>query len=218
MARRGRPRKNGKRTASGQLSRSTLAVLERAEREQVMAQPHRACLPEALRMDQRAESAIGRMFLMEDITEAQFWAADRWRSIVAQFHVVLASPMTGGSMLGRIVAPGAGQDEESGKNERPETEEEMRERVLDQHGEAMRAIRSLDHSPLVFRVMEAVVIKDEACRNPQALARLVSGLDALCRLWKLSNDSGSRKLRATKQEKGAWPHEEKEVHIVYSSR
>lgn len=215
MAKRGRPRKAGQRTASGQLSRSTIAVLERGEREAVMAQPHRAGLPEELRMDQRAESVIGRMFLTGAITEAQYWAADRWRALVAQFHVVLATPMTTGSMLGRMVAPAAGQEEASGTDERRETEEEMRERVLAQHKAAMGEIRALDASPLIFRAMEQVILRDCACGGGDA-AHLQRGLDALAFLWKLSDDSGLRKRRCWRGERPTWGHDEREVDIVYS--
>ncbi|UOK73002.1 hypothetical protein [Ancylobacter polymorphus] len=215
MAKRGRPRKAGKRTASGQLSRSTIAVLERGEREAVMAQPHRASLPEELRMDQRAESVIGRMFLTGAISEAQYWAADRWRALVAQFHVVLATPMTTGSMLGRMVAPAAGQEEASGTDERRETEEEMRERVLTQHKAAMGEIRALDSAPLIFRAMEAVILRDCACSKREQ-EHLQRGLDALAWLWKLSDDSGLRKRRVWRPERAAWEHEEREIRIVYS--
>lgn len=213
-SKRGRPRKTGTRTASGQLSRSTMAVLERCERETVMAQPHRASLPEALRMDQRAESVIGRMFLTDAITEAQYWAADRWRVLVAQFHVVLATPMATGSLLGRMVAPAIGQEEASGTSECRESEEEMRERVLAQHGAAMRTIRALDSAALIFRTMEEVILRDRACGTLDA-AHMQRGLDALARLWKLSDDEGSRRIRAKRHDRATWAHEGREVRIVY---
>lgn len=192
-----------------------MAVLERGEKETVLAQPHRACLPEHLRMDQRAESEIGRLFLMERVSEAQFWAADRWQSVVAQFRVVLVSPMPTSGLLGRMVAPGVGQDEASGNAERRESEEEMRERVLDQHGDAMRAISALDDSGVVFRVMQRVVLHGEAC--PQHHVKyLQCGLDALAKLWKLSDDKDLRKMRSVRHDRALWSHEEKEVSIVYS--
>lgn len=165
-------------------------------------------------MDQRAESAIGRMFLTGAISEAQFWASDRWKSIVAQFHVVLATPMTTGSTMGLMVAPGVGQEEESGKAERRETDIEMRDRVLDQHKAAMQAIRALDASALVFAVLETVVLRDQPC-GAQMIFHLRKGLDALGNLWGLSNDADYRPVRSKRYDRAAWDHEEKEVMIIY---
>ncbi len=165
-------------------------------------------------MDQRAECAIGRMFLTRTISEGQFWAADRWKSIVAQFHIVLATPMATGSTMGLMVAPGVGQDEESGKAERRESDVEMRERVLDQHKAAMQAIRALDASALVFAVLEAVVLRDQPC-DAEMIFHLRKGLDALGSLWGLRDDTDFRPIRSKRHDRAAWGHEEKEVMIVY---
>ncbi|QIB32646.1 hypothetical protein [Ancylobacter pratisalsi] len=184
-----------------------------------MAQPHRAVLPEDCRMDQRAGTEIGRMFLLGRISEAKYWAAERWQSIITQFHVVLATPMVGGSSLGRMVAPGIGQDEASGNSERPETEEEMHDRVLAQHGAAMRVLRDIDHAPLVFMALEHVVLKGLPASAKQ-VERLNQGLSALCRLWKMDEDGAGYPQRAgtrkTAHSKAPWPYDEKEVKIVYA--
>jgi hypothetical protein len=206
----GRKKKAGKRTPSGQLSRSASAILERGERELGMMQPHRAWLPEASRLDQRAESELGRIYLAGHITEPQCWAGEKWRGIVQDYRRFLASPVTAGSMLGQMVASGAGQEEESGTTERPETDEERRTRVLAQHGAAMRAIpRS------AFPVMEAVVILDHAHHATQ-LPALQIGLSALARLWKMTDDM-PRSVRGSRAERPSWGHDEKEVTIVYSN-
>lgn len=59
MSRAGRKRKSGKRYASGDL------VPARAPDDRIRAarQPHRRCLDEAVRLDERAESPLGRLLL-----------------------------------------------------------------------------------------------------------------------------------------------------------
>jgi hypothetical protein len=214
MAKKGRKRKAGNRTASGQLSRSMSAVLERGERELAMRQPHRAWLPEAHRLDQRAESELGRIYLAGHISEPQCWAGERWREIVREYRYFLASPVTPGSALGRMVAstidPDAWRNGESGTSERAETDEEKRSRVLARHGAALREIpRS------AFPVMEAVVILDRAL-DPALLPALQVGLAALARLWKMS-DEVPLGVRGSRSERPSWGHDEKEVTIVYSN-
>lgn len=214
MAKKGRKRKAGNRTASGQLSRSMSAILDRGERELAMMQPHRAWLPEASRLDQRAESELGRLHLAGHISEPQCWAGERWRGIVAEYRRFLATPVTSGSTLGQMVANNVGPDDwrsgESGKSERPETDEEKRARVLTQHGAALRAIPRSS-----FLVMEAVVILDRTL-DPAQLPALQIGLSALAQLWRMTDDV-PRSVRGSRSERPSWVHDEKEVKIVYSN-
>lgn len=223
MARRGRPRKLGKRKPCGRLSDSEQKRVD--VRAVVFEQPHRRWLKDAHRRDQRAESEIGRLHLAGKISEAKYWAADRWRSIVMQFHIVLATPMPTGTALGRVVSAGVDDDDdawkrgESGKNERAETEVEMRARVLSQLDGAKKAIGRLDDAQLVFAAMERVIIRDLPC-SERDLMRIERGLSQLCRRWKMTDPKAGDDLPVrvvgSDQERGVWMHDEKEVRIVYA--
>lgn len=215
----GRKRKEGKRTASGQLSRSKGERAKRGQhdvRSVALAQPHRAWLAENRRTDQRAESEIGRLCLGGRITEAQYWAGDRWARLIGEFHQVLATPMPTGSMLGRMVADPVRGDREGdvGAAERPETEEERRERVLVQHDGAMRALRRLGvDSRDVFAAMESIVIHGRPAGEQKDLDALRAGLTQLARLWRMEMPTEGR-IRAECGERSRWQHEEKVLDII----
>lgn len=217
MARRGRPRKQGKRFPSGKLSEKPRDV-----RDVVCAQPHRRGLAEDLRRDQRAETEIGRLFLSGLISEAKYWAAERWRGVVREFHVVLATPMQRSSALASMVAPGMEETQEADHlaAERPETEIEKRKRVLKAHGAAMRAIRSVAESGSVFAVLEAVVIEDRPCGEME-MDLLKRGLSALCWHWRMEDRAPGEepdvRVSGMRAERPSWGHEEKELKIVYSN-
>ena len=217
MARRGRPRKMGKRKPCGRLTDAEQRAMRKDVRTTVMEQPHRRWLDGPSRRDQRAETEIGRLYLAGMLTEPKYWAAERWRSIVEQFHVVMATPVRPGSQLGGMVASGVGQDEESGKNEL-ETDEERHRRVLWQHGLAMAAIRSVAYSASVFEAMERVILDDRPC-TARDLVLLDRGISALCHMWKMTEerpgDDPARRVRAERVDRPSWPHDEKEVSIVY---
>jgi hypothetical protein len=191
-------------------------------RDVVCAQPHRRGLAEDLRKDQRAATEIGRMFLSGVISEAKYWAAERWRGVVREFHVVLATPMQTSSALAGMVAPGMEQPMEADHlaAECPESEVQKRARVLKAHGAAMRAIRALPEASNVFAVLEAVVIKDEPCRDDD-LRLLRSGLLAFCRLWRMEDRAPGEepdvRVSGVRAERPSWGHDEKEVRIVYSN-
>lgn len=219
MARRGRKRMAGQRTKSGQLGRSKAAKEERGVgdvRGVAMQQPHRVWLGDTRRLDQRAVSEIGRMFLAGRLTEAEYWAGERWRRLIQDFHIVLATPMPAGSPLGLMVASKVDGEEESGTAERPETDEERRDRVLVQHKAAMACLRKSGDARAVLGEMERAVYHDVACGDFQALK---IGLGALAKLWRMSEleEDGPARVRGHvgKGDKPRWEHEEKEVTIVY---
>ncbi|MGA0561711.1 hypothetical protein ACO2RV_04620 [Ancylobacter sp. VNQ12] len=212
----------------------------------VFDQPHRRWLADAQRRDQQAESEIGRLHLSKQISEAQYWAADRYRSLVAQFRLVMATPMQTCTALGHVVANPVDEDAwrrgESGKAERPESDEEMRKRVLKQHGGVLGVLRELDDGREISRVLDAIVIDDRPCSSrallvsrqgprtgvamPERIIRkgeltlLKRGLSALCGLWHMQEDAAGHKrpvrVLGTAQERQAWGREEKEVHFVYT--
>lgn len=230
MARKGRKRKDGLRTRSGKLSE---ANAERAARglQSVMAvalsQPHRVWLGKGRRGDQLAENALGRLLLAGKITESEYWAGDRWRRLVGEFHQVLASPAMPGSSMGQMVADEVDKDsrnreERSGTDVGSETEEERLDRVLAQHGAAMSAIRRLPDRRQVFVVMEGVVLREGAV-DEDGLVALKAGLGQLARLWRMerphdpleASHGAKPKVRAQCAERPEWKHEERELDISY---
>lgn len=215
--RRGRPRKAGKRMASGKLSQTAADRAGRGlgdVRSVALSQPHRAWLGETRRLDQRAESEIGRLLLTEKVTEVECWAAERWRNIIREFHVVLATPMTTMSALGQMVTSGAGQEEESGKSEVMETDEERLGRVLAQHGAAMARLRRCGDASAVFSEMERVVIHDQPTTDIKTLKR---GLQELAKLWRMRepDDDHADRICGQRDERPTWNHDVKEVAITY---
>ncbi len=175
--RRGRPQEGcGKRMASGSFLQTIAAREARGHgdvRAVALSQPHRAWLGETRRDDHRAECEIRRLLLADHLTQVEGWAAERWRNIIREFHIVLATPMNTMSALTQMVTssidPDAWRSGESGSTELPETEEDKRDRVLARHGAAMSRLRRCGDAAAVFSEMERVVIH-EACR--QATSRL----------------------------------------------
>ncbi|MDQ0305313.1 hypothetical protein [Ancylobacter polymorphus] len=231
MARKGRKRKEGRRTRSGKLSEANSERAARGLRgvmDVVLSQPHRAWLGKGRRDDQLAENALGRLLLAGKITESEYWAGDRWRKLVGEFHQVLASPVMPGSAMGRLVADEVDEDsrnreERSGTTVGQETDEERRERVLVQHAAAMTAIRRLPDRRQVFVVMESVVLREGAV-DEVGLKALRQGLGQLARLWRmeapddpLEERLGPKpKVRAARcEERPGWQHEERELDISY---
>jgi hypothetical protein len=87
MARIGRKRKHGQRHRSGDLARP--AVDYRALAAQ---QPHRRILPEAQRLDQRAGTALGTLFLTGRISEQACEAGERYSVICGRYRAVIMAP------------------------------------------------------------------------------------------------------------------------------
>lgn len=216
----GRNRKPGRRTANGRLAKPTT----RSERQDtitstVTSQPHRAWLKEGRRLDQRAESALGRLFLAHAITETECWAGERFRNLLREFHVVLAAPVTASSaaiMVAETVCQDAEGDELA--PEHSETDEERRDRVLAQFERAKRALGRLDRSKEITSGIDALVMRDVL---PADLALVRSGLQALARLWRIFEDEADEARRPIRVngkrfgERAAWPHDERIVEIQY---
>jgi hypothetical protein len=118
MARPGRKRSNNPRYSSGR-------VVNSAERESVNRrdlaefQPHRRGLPEAQRLDQRAESLLGRLNLRGDLTDQQYDAGKQFSAIVVAYLAVIDAPnpfaSAGDGTRGRSVL---GDDECARRKER----------------------------------------------------------------------------------------------------
>jgi hypothetical protein len=103
LARRpGRKRKSGKRHPSGRLAEVRPDLQTRTSR-----QPHRRKVPDGDRLDQRAESALGRLNLRKDregnplITNEQRVAGDLYARAVGAYRSVIEAPSgTAGSGRG----------------------------------------------------------------------------------------------------------------------
>lgn len=97
MARRGRKRKSGRRHPSGELVREARPD----DRVRTSRQPHRRTVPEDSRLDQRAESPIGRLCLQGRITDEQHDAGVRYAAVVGAYGAVIEAPAgTSGSGRG----------------------------------------------------------------------------------------------------------------------
>lgn len=94
--RRGRPRKPGARYPGGKLKASHENPLTTARR-----QPHRKGLGDKV-LDQRAESAIGRLYLREALTEAQLLAGERYAALWRTYLGTLDGPRWPGRAQGRV--------------------------------------------------------------------------------------------------------------------
>ncbi|MBS9476223.1 hypothetical protein [Ancylobacter radicis] len=187
-------------------------------RSVALQQPHRAWLGETRRADQRAESEIGRLCLAGRLTEAQYWAGERWMQLVHDFHRVMATPMSTCSAMARMVAEPVGKEDvagEVGAAERPESEEERRDRVLGHHRKAMITIRKLgDMARPAFTVMENTILHDRGVESDADLEALRLGLSQLARLWRLTDPTEERPIRSHRDDTATWDHEEKEINII----
>ncbi|MBS7532111.1 hypothetical protein KHC28_00330 [Ancylobacter sonchi] len=219
----GRKRKTGKRTPSGKLSESKAEKARRGlgdVRSVAMAQPHRAAVGKDRRLDQRAATELGRLFMIGRIDEAQYWAGERWFRLIGEFHQIMASPITNTTILGTMAAGDRGdRDGDVGAAERPETEEERRERVLGHHGSAMSVLRKTADHRAVFRTLEAVVLYDCPIGGEPELVVLKEGLSVLARFWRLrsppkADEELPVRVAGHRYDRPAWPHDVRIVDIV----
>jgi len=179
---RGRKRKPGPRTASGQLSRSAAAVAYRDEGAVVRQQPHRRWLPEDKRADQRAETVLGRMRLGGMLTEAQYQAGVRWAAIVHRMHVALCVPRGPISIAGKMVPSG---NEPPAEDDRPadfRTEEERHEAAMKDFNIVLGKLASDE-----VRALDVVVVRDR-CPIGFDMQVLAEALNRLADLWKIADD------------------------------
>ncbi len=100
LNRQGRKRKTTVKRDSNGKSRGEDKI-----REVVMNQPHRRWLPEAHRLDQRAENSLGRLAIARHVSQAEYEAGKRYAKVVAQYRAVISArdPLLNGH-------PGSGRD------------------------------------------------------------------------------------------------------------
>lgn len=192
-------RKQAKRTASGQISR---AGINQDPRVTALAQPHRRWLPENMRKDQRAESALGRLYLAGFLTEGQVVAGERWRRLMADYAQVIDAPRPSCGVLARMIEEKAGPDTEPPpdddlKNDIALSEEEFRDKTLEAVRTARQEVSARDASGIVQRNLTRVVIDDT---DVQDITYLIVGLHALATFWRTFDD-GYRPIRAVRAPK-----------------
>ncbi len=154
LNRRGRKRKTTVKRDSAGKSRGEDKI-----REVVKNQPHRRWLTEAHRLDQRAESHLGRLALARHVSAVEYEAGKHYAKVVAQYRAVISSrdPIRQGH-------PGSGRDMQAAEARRRTTE-------------FNDAFECMGEQP-VQRLVARVAVYDEPCPYG-SLEALRSGLRAL---------------------------------------
>lgn len=205
MAKRTR-RKQAKRTPSGRISTAGSTV---NPRETVTQQPHRRWLPERMRNDQRAENALGRLYLAGYLTEGQVVAGERWRRLMADYAIVIDAPRPTTGVLARMSEEKADPDApllaaEATNYGAATTDEEFRDRVLEAIRSARRQVEGRDSTGAVMRALSRVVIDDVDVHD---ITHLIVGLHSLATFWRTFDD-GYRPMRAVRAPK----EENQQIH------
>lgn len=202
MARAGRKRKITLREPNGRALRISQRRAEELERETAANQPHRAVLPKHLREDPRAGTIAGRLFLLGAIDADQLIAAERFISLVSQFHRVLSTPLSPVSLLGKIAAPSAVSPlDDDGRigDEDVEDDEARRDRVDRQFAHVCQALSEASRQEVLvdridratgeirevmmrrrvnlLAVVRAVLIDGKPCKDASDLRRALDVVD-----------------------------------------
>jgi len=167
VARGGRKRKEGVRRSSNGKSRGESADKVRAV---VLAQPHRASLPEALRLDQKAETPLGRLELRGFITGPEYTAGHRYAEIGRRYMAALGIPNSD-------MRPGPGSMSDFTPNE-----VRRRKKAYDDAFECMAGLKG------VQREVARVAVHERDVTN---LKLLRCGLQTLARHFGLTRGSKS---------------------------
>lgn len=182
MAKRSGPkRQNRIRTASGRLSRSNKAkaVLAQQNMAVALAQPHRAWLPKGARLDQLAESEIGRLHLAGKISEHELAAGQNYQRLVMAYRMTISAPACGTTALGQMVGDAFANCDVSS-----EPEADRKARVGRQYDAARAALHRLPEGARIAAVVGRVVVHDQPVEGD--LAALQAGLAALADLWRMT--------------------------------
>lgn len=207
MARRGRKKQKGQlRTAKGRKSRSRAAVEQQESdvRAVVLRQPHRAWLAEEQRLNQHAESELGRLFLAGRIAEPELWAGARWAALRRELHQVLQAPTGAGSALGKIAADAAddarrrrlsllGRDGDHDAPLAPVLPEDhaaRQRRVLAQYEGAVGALRELFRPDIVIAAIDRLA-EDDVSISDEEIEIARAGLRHLAQHWRFAASAGS---------------------------
>lgn len=159
--RKGRKRKSGRRTASGDIARVRIDYRAMAE-----GWPHRRTLPEAVRSSELGESEIGRLYLRKRITESQREAGRQFSRIVEAHRSAICAPR--GS-----TGNGQGRECNPAKCDPCHCERRMK-----RYRAATLALQLSGQA--VYNVTYRTAVSDEACQDYE-LDDLRCGLTALAR-------------------------------------
>lgn len=193
MSRAGRKRKNKARHDCGKLVQDKRPD----DRLRIGAQPHRNVLPEKKRVDERAESPLGRLYLAgglltdaerrrgDDLAEMRYEAGILWGAIVGAWRAVIEAPNGVGVRAGRgfsCIAQGS-DSIDSCRNGPADCECLRRKERYDQMFEALsRAGRRAALAVNRIAVHREMIAHDE-------LGHLIAGLDALAEAGGLTRRS-----------------------------
>lgn len=209
-------RKQAKRTASGRIS--TVGVTEDV-RAIALAQPHRRWLPERLRKDQRAENALGRLYLAGFLSEGQILAGEKFRRLMLEYAAVIEAPRLPPTIMARMSFELMGRPEPIENVDRAgsvsyiaETEENRRIRVLNAVERVRFELRARGETSRAWRDLYAVAVED---KEPQDIVHLVVALNVLAAAWRTVDD-GKRPIRGSSDGDNCWGHDERIVEIQYA--
>jgi hypothetical protein len=167
MARRGRKRKFAPRHPCGDLVGPAHAAARAAA-----LQPHRAWLPEGLRLDQKASSPFGCLNLLGVLTDAQYVAGMRYAVVVGKYRAVIEAPRAMAGTGRGYDCPG---DLACGRAAGERCECRHRKQRYDAAFEAVS-----EAGQRAARAVARVAIYNEPCPRG-ALSDLRRGLDALAK-------------------------------------
>lgn len=169
MARVGRKRKMGQRSANGRLIPAKRTDFKALAGEQ----PHRVWLPEHLRTAEKAGTPLGCLNLLERITDEQYEAGRLYGVRVGLYRAQIGTPRA-------LLARGRGQP---CNPEACQVSDEARQecacwRTRASYDAAFEALTGAGRKALL--TVNSVAIGDESCA-PADVEHLKCGLDALCR-------------------------------------
>jgi hypothetical protein len=167
-SRRGRPPKAGERYASGRLRPDDPRIV-------ALAQPHRR--GEKFRLDQRAETPLGGLNIVGQLTDEQYEAGRQYAGVVGRYRVVIGAPRASPSSAGILVADGLG----GGAPPLSIDEAERRKREYEAAYEAL-----WDAGQRAAKAVARVAVYGEAWL-PGMLSELRTGLSALAAHFRLTH-------------------------------
>lgn len=182
LNRKGRKRKSGRRTESGQLARKPVDY-----RAMAALQPHRSWLPAALRTDEKAGTILGCLNLLNRISDHEYEAGRRYSVIVGAYLAMANAPRG---------TAGAGKGYDcSGEQSCSETRQLIGQTCIcldrtERFNRAYEAISRRGGRPSHMAV-NWVAIQDHPC-GPDHLEALKLGLSALASHFGLTNHGNSR--------------------------
>lgn len=166
----GRKRRRTKREANGRESRTEVSEVLRAAVIEQRVRHHGLTYGQAATND--AGSVLGRLFLRGQITREQKAAGETWASLDRSYRIICGhrAPNTHAAPYEII----RGQSIEDDINEH------TRDAVIARYRAAERVLMEM---PKRLAAVESAALYDE---EPDSLPLLVSGLDALVRIWGLT--------------------------------